>query len=323
MTAARASVPVHVPTPKPRAPARRTPGVAPEPATTVPDDVDFLRAMGRRVRDARERRGLSRRAVSLAANVSERYLAQLEGGEGNASIVLLRRVAAALDVALTELIAGGNAAVEERLIRRFFDGVPAGRLEDVIVRLMHEFGRGEAARRARVALVGLRGAGKSSLGAALAQMQGCAFVELDREIERESALPLSEVFMLYGQAGYRRVERRCLTRVLDGGEPFVLAAGGGIVSEPETFNLLLSRCYTVWIKASPEEHMARVVAQGDLRPMDGHAAAMDDLRRILAAREPLYARADAVVDTTAARFDDSLATLAGVVAASAPATAPA
>ena len=315
MSAARTSA---APPRRPRADAGATPRGTQEAADVLPDDREFLRAMGRRVREARERRGMSRRAVSLAADVSERYLAQLEGGAGNASIVLLRRVAAALGVALTELVAGSDAAVEERLIRRFFDGVPAHRLEDVIVRLMHEFGRGEAARRARVALVGLRGAGKSSLGAALAQMQKCAFVELDREIEREAALPLSEVFMLYGQAGYRRIERRCLTRVLDGGEPFVLAAGGGIVSEPATYNLLLARCYTVWVKASPEEHMARVVAQGDFRPMDGHAAAMDDLRRILAAREPLYARADAVVDTTGARFDASLAALAGAVAAATP-----
>jgi XRE family aerobic/anaerobic benzoate catabolism transcriptional regulator len=282
-----------------------------------PDDGDFLRAMGKRVREARERRGMSRRAASEAAEVSERYLAQLEAGEGNASVVLLRRVAASLGVPMTDLVGNNETPVEQRLIRRFFEQLPANRLEDVILRLISDFGQREAARKNRIALVGLRGAGKSSLGAALAKDLGYPFVELDREIEREAALPLSEIFMLYGQAGYRRIERRCLERLLERGDPVVLAAGGGIVSERETYNLLLVSCYTVWIKASPEEHMSRVVSQGDFRPMDGHEAAMEDLRRILAAREPLYGRADAIVDTSGARFDDSLARLTGAVAASA------
>jgi XRE family aerobic/anaerobic benzoate catabolism transcriptional regulator len=290
------------------APARSSETVA------APDDREFLRTMGRRVREARERRGMSRRAVSGAAEVSERYLAQLESGDGNASVVLLRRVAAALDVSLTDLVAGSETPVEARLIRRFLEQLPAHRLEDVVLRLMREVGRTEAVRKARVALVGLRGAGKSALGAALARALGQPFVELDREIEREAALPLAEVFMLYGQAGYRRIERRCLERALDRGDRFVLAAGGGIVSEPETYNLLLVHCYTVWIKASPEEHMSRVIAQGDFRPMDGNEAAMQDLRRILAAREPLYAKADATVDTTGEPFAGSLAKLTGVVA---------
>jgi XRE family transcriptional regulator, aerobic/anaerobic benzoate catabolism transcriptional regulator len=281
---------------------------------TMPDDSAFLRAMGKRVRDARERRGMSRRAVSHAALVSERYLAQLEAGEGNASVVLLRRVAATLGVALPELVGGNDAPVEQRLIRRFFERLPAHRLEDVIYRLMRDFGQKEAARKNRIALVGLRGAGKSTLGAALAKQLRYPFVELDREIERESALPLSEVFMLYGQAGYRRIERRCLEQVLNRGDHVVIAAGGGIVSESETYNLLLVNCYTVWIKASPEEHMSRVISQGDLRPMDGRVAAMEDLRRILAAREPLYGKADAFVDTSGARFDESFARLAGAVA---------
>jgi XRE family transcriptional regulator, aerobic/anaerobic benzoate catabolism transcriptional regulator len=292
--------------------------VASEPASkAAPDDGDFLRAMGKRVREARERRGMSRRAVSEAAEVSERYLAQLEAGEGNASVVLLRRVAASLGVPLTDLVGNNETPVEQRLIRRFFEQLPANRLEDVILRLISDFGQKEAARKNRIALVGLRGAGKSTLGAALAKELGYPFVEIDREIEREAALPLSEIFMLYGQAGYRRIERRCLERLLERGDPVVLAAGGGIVSERETYNLLLVSCYTVWIKASPEEHMSRVVSQGDFRPMDGHEAAMEDLRRILAAREPLYGKADAIIDTSGAGFDDSLARLTGAVAASA------
>jgi XRE family aerobic/anaerobic benzoate catabolism transcriptional regulator len=278
------------------------------------DDGDFLQAMGKRVREARERRGMSRRALSESAGVSERYLAQLEGGEGNASVVLLRRVAAALGVSLTDLVGDNESPVEQRLIRRFFERLPAHRLEDVILQLMRDFGQKEAARKNRIALVGLRGAGKSSLGAAVAKELRYPFVELDREIEREAALPLSEVFMLYGQAGYRRVERRCLDRLLERRDSMVLAAGGGIVSEPETYNVLLVNCYTVWIKAAPEEHMSRVISQGDFRPMDGHEAAMEDLRRILAARDPLYAKADATVDTTGERFEQSLAKLTHAIA---------
>jgi XRE family aerobic/anaerobic benzoate catabolism transcriptional regulator len=292
--------------------------VAPETASKgTPDDGDFLRGMGKRVREARERRGMSRRALSEAAEVSERYLAQLEAGEGNASVVLLRRVAASLGAPLADLLGNNETPVEQRLIRRFFEQLPANRLEDVILRLISEFGQKEAARKNRIALVGLRGAGKSTLGAALAKDLGYPFVELDREIEREAALPLSEIFMLYGQAGYRRIERRCLERLLERGDPMVLAAGGGVVSERETYNLLLVSCYTVWIKASPEEHMSRVVSQGDFRPMDGHEAAMEDLRRILAAREPLYGKADAIIDTSGARFDDCLARLTNTVAVSA------
>src|SRR5436190_1346990 len=278
------------------------------------DDGDFLHTMGKRVREARERRGMSRRALALAADISERYLAQLEAGEGNASVVLLRRVATALGLPLPDLVGDNESPVEQRLIRRFFERLPAHRLEDVILQLMRDFGQKEAARKNRIALVGLRGAGKSTLGAAIAKEFRSPFVELDREIEREAALPLSEVFMLYGQAGYRRIEKRCLERLLEASDPMVLAAGGGIVSEPDTYNVLLVNCYTVWIKASPEEHMSRVISQGDFRPMDGHEAAMEDLRRILTAREPLYARADAVVDTSGERLEQSLTKLTGAVA---------
>ena len=271
------------------------------------DSVAFLAQLGRRVREARDRRGLSRRSLAADAQVSERYLAQLEAGEGNASVVLLRRVAFALGIDLTDLF--GDAVPEQRLIRRFLAELSPHRREEALFRLMREFGRDDASRRARIALVGLRGAGKTTLGTALARELGWPFVELDREIEREAGVGLSELFMLYGQAGYRRVERRCLERLLDTHERFVVASGGGIVSEPDTYKLLLDRCYTVWVRAAPEEHMGRVVAQGDLRPMEGSAEAMADLKRILAAREPLYGKADAVVDTSGAAPADSLAAL--------------
>ena len=269
-----------------------------DPQQAGDDSAAFLSALGRRVREGRERRGLSRKALSQEARVSERYLAQLEAGEGNVSIVLLRRVASALGATLPDLL--GDNAPEHRLIRRFLEEIPPHRLEDALVRLMREFGRDDASRRTRIALVGLRGAGKTTLGAALARELHWPFIELDREIERDAAVSLSELFMLYGQSGYRRIERRCLERVLDTHDRFVLAVGGGIVSEPETFHLLLDRCFTVWVRAAPEEHMGRVVAQGDFRPMEGSTEAMDDLKRILAAREPLYRKADAVVDTSGA-----------------------
>ena len=274
------------------------------PRDTAEDSTEFLSGLGRRVRDARARRGLSRKALSLEARVSERYLAQLEAGEGNVSIVLLRRVAVALGATLPELL--GEDSPEHRLMRRFLHELPPHRLEDALFRLMREYGRDDAARRARIALVGLRGAGKTTLGQALARELHRPFVELDREIEREAAVSLSELFMLHGQSGYRRIERRCLERVIDTNDRLVMAVGGGIVSEPETFHLLLDRCFTVWVKAEPEQHMARVVAQGDFRPMEGNDEAMTDLTRILAAREPMYRKADVVVDTSTADPAQSL-----------------
>lgn len=272
------------------------------------DDTDaFLAQLGRRVRETRERAGYSRRSLSSEAQVSERYLAQLEAGDGNVSVVLLRRVARALGTTLPEIL--GDAAPERRLIRRFLDELPPHRLEEALFRLMRDFGRDEATRRSRIALVGLRGAGKTTLGTSLARERRWPFVELDREIERDAGMSLSELFMLVGQPGYRRIERRCLERVLDAHEHLVLAVGGGIVSEPDTYQLLLERCYTIWVKAAPEEHMGRVVAQGDMRPMEGNAEAMEDLKRILAAREPLYRKADAIVDTSGADPAQSLAAL--------------
>jgi XRE family aerobic/anaerobic benzoate catabolism transcriptional regulator len=278
-------------------------------------DPDFLANLGRRVRQARVERGMARTALSRAADVSERYLAQLESGEGNASVVLLRRIAIALGVRITDLLDSGEPVTEQRLIQRFLSSLPPKRLEEVLRRLTQDFGQEEAVRKKRITLIGLRGAGKTTLGAALAKSMRRPLLELDEQIEREAGISLSEVFLLYGQAGYRRIERRCLERVINSQEDIVLTVGGGIVSEPETYNLLLLNCYTVWVKAAPEEHMARVVAQGDMRPMAGHAQAMEDLRNILVAREPLYGKADAVVDTSGTAAETSFAALQRAVAA--------
>src|SRR5271168_1228361 len=270
----------------------------------------FLVFLGKRVRELRNRRGLTRKMMAREADVSERHLAQLEAGEGNVSIVLLRRIAGALHVSLAELFAAEAETQHEKiLIQRFLERLPAHRVEDAMSRLLREFGDEEAARRKRVALIGLRGAGKSTLGLRLSEEMHVPFIELDREIEKDTGMPLGELFSLYGQAGYRAIERRSLERVLHEHEQAILSVGGGVVSEKETYDYLLSNCYTVWIKAQPEEHMSRVIAQGDLRAIAGGNQAMEDLRRILEAREPLYRKADMYLDTSGDSADESFAKL--------------
>jgi XRE family aerobic/anaerobic benzoate catabolism transcriptional regulator len=269
-------------------------------------DAGFLRFLGKRVRELRNRRGMTRKMMAHEADVSERHLAQLEAGEGNVSIVLLGRIAAALCVSLAELFAAEAETQHEKvLIQRFLERLPAHRVEDAMFRLMREFGNEEKARRRRLALIGLRGAGKSTLGVRLGQEMKAPFIELDGEIEKETGMPLGEIFSLYGQSGYRAIERRVLERVLDEYEHAIISIGGGVVSEKETYDYLLSTCYTVWIKARPEEYLARVIAQGDLRLMAGSARAMEDLRRILEARGPLYRKADMYLDTSGDSVDES------------------
>ena len=235
----------------------------------------YLARLGERVRGWRAEQGTTRKALALAAGVSERYLAQLEGGEGNISVLLLRRLAHAMRLPV------------EDLVRE----------------------RAPAPRSARVALVGLRGAGKSTLGEKLAASLGVPFVELDCEVEREAGAALGEVFSMYGQDAFRRFERRALERVLGNHPQAVIAAGGSLVTDPGTYRLLLDHCYCVWLRASPTEHMQRVVAQGDLRPFHGRAAALDEIRKLLDERDDLYSRADAVIDTSNRPIRQSLADL--------------
>jgi XRE family aerobic/anaerobic benzoate catabolism transcriptional regulator len=270
----------------------------------------FLLFVGSRVRELRNRRGMTRKMVAQEAEVSERHLAQLESGEGNISIVLLRRIAAALNISLAELFAPNvEEPAEKQTIRRFLEHLPANRLEDVLFRLKRDFSNEEITRKMRVALIGLRGAGKSTLGSRLAQEGNIPFIELDREIEKDTGMPLAEIFSLYGQSGYRAIEKRTLERVLQQPGRAVVSVGGGVVSEKETYDYLLAKCYTVWIKAQPDEHMSRVIAQGDFRAMAGSDRAMEDLRRILEAREPLYRKADMVLDTSGSSVDESFAKL--------------
>jgi XRE family aerobic/anaerobic benzoate catabolism transcriptional regulator len=284
-------------------------------ATAAADEA-FLRALGERVRDARARRGMTRKILAHDSSVSERYLAQLESGLGNASVLLLQRIAAALNLSLTELLQHGpEQPAELTLIEQFLQRLPAQKLSAVRSQLMRDYGAAHADRMKRIALIGLRGAGKSTLGSRLAKELEVPFVELDREVEREAGTSLSEIFLLYGQAGYRRYERRCLENVVKNNERAVIATGGSIVSEPGTYDLLLSTCRTVWLKAQPEEHMARVVAQGDTRPMTGNREAMQDLHRILRGRNALYGRADVTIDTAQKSIEKSLQQLRKAVAA--------
>jgi len=271
----------------------------------------FLQRLGDRVKEARARRGMTRKILARDSGLSERYLAQLESGQGNISIVLLRALAQALDLPLESIVSENpEPSVEMAHTVALLQRLGSDDLAEARRLLAGRFGERERDGRCeRIALIGLRGAGKTTLGGLLATRLEVPFLELDREIESASGLTLSEIFDLYGQAGYRRLERQSLDRILRTRERFVLATGGSIVSQPHTFAELLLACYTIWIKASPAEHMQRVVAQGDLRPMADNAEAMADLERILAGREALYGKADAEVDTSGRPVEAALAEL--------------
>jgi XRE family aerobic/anaerobic benzoate catabolism transcriptional regulator len=269
-----------------------------------------LAAMGQRVRELRAGLGMTRKELAAASAVSERYVAEVELGRGNVSVLILRQLADALRVSPAMLLSVPDAAADDRAaLVRLVEQAPAAALPRLRRLLEKTFVADEATRNRRIALIGLRGAGKSTLGRQLARQARVPFIELDLEIERAAGTPLSEIFLLYGQPGYRRYERECLERVLSAHPSFVLAAGGSIVSEPSIYELLLQRCRTVWLQARPEEHMARVVEQGDMRPMAGQAQAMNDLRRILASRNVLYARADATLNTAGQTAAQSLKAL--------------
>ena len=280
----------------------------------------FLQALGSRIRKLRNVQGLTRKSLAQESDVSERHLAQLEAGEGNISILLLRRIAAVLGVSLDELFAPEDQqsdASQKEMIVRFIERLPSHRLEEAAARLLRDFGPEQNVRLARIALIGLRGAGKSTLGSKLAAERGVPFIELDQEIEKETGMPLAEIFSLYGQSGYRAIEKRTLERVVTANQSAVISVGGGIVSEKESYDYLLSHCYTVWLKAQPEEHMSRVIAQGDFRAMAGSDRAMEDLRRILESREPLYRKADSCIDTAGESVEASFSKLNAALQAAA------
>ena len=279
-----------------------------------------LADLGARVRAWRARRGMTRKQLAADSGLSERFLADVESGKGNVSINSLEATARALNITILDLLQDAPRPALARvhgLVSRLDDN----QLDQAYALLASGFDLGEAkGRERRIALVGLRGAGKTTLGEQLAKQRKVAFVELDREIEREAGTSMSEILLLHGQAGYRRYERRALLRIAEEHvNGVVMTTGGSIVSERETFDLLQSHFYCVWVKASPEEHMSRVVAQGDMRPFDvtrgATGEALDDIRRILASREALYARADSVIDTAARSVKQSLKDLERAVPA--------
>lgn len=274
----------------------------------------YLRLVGDRVRLARARRGTSRKALSQASGVSERYLAELERGAGNASLLVLRQIADALGVEAASLLATApEPSADMMLIMQQLQRLGPHELAEARRLLAATFAKPERTQRRRIALVGLRGAGKTTLGQRLAKAIGVPFVELDREIERASGMELSEIFAMHGQAMFRQLERQCLETVIERFDEAVIATGGSLVTEPSTYDRLLSTCFVVWLSATPDEHMGRVLAQGDLRPMADNPQAMDDLRMILESRTGLYAKADAVVDTSDVSEGEAAELLLGVL----------
>lgn len=288
-----------------------------EPPVDAVDDVargdrterdPFLTAMGERVRMLRARCGMTRKTLASETGLSERHLANLESGVGNASVLVLRQIAATLNCSLAEVIGDvTTSSAEWLLIRELLQGRDPAALQRARVALSEMFSQAPADphRNDRIALIGLRGAGKSTLGRMLAQELKVPFVELTRVIEQLAGCPPSEIHSLYGASAYRRYEHRALEAVIAEHPRAVIASPGGLVSEPATFNMLLAHCFTVWLQATPEEHMRRVVAQGDLRPMSGNREAMDDLKRILAGRAELYGRADMTFETSERTLADT------------------
>jgi XRE family transcriptional regulator, aerobic/anaerobic benzoate catabolism transcriptional regulator len=278
----------------------------------------LLIQIGERLRNLRAVRGMSRKALAKDAGVSERFLADLESGVGNASILLMNRLADALALPLSDLVsdyAGRpdlNLAVQ--LLSRLNDADLQESRQWLHTRFAHRVN--ENSRLSRIALIGLRGAGKSTLGKKLGEKLKYRFVELDQTIEELSGMDSTQIHSMLGQSAYRRYEFAALRFLVDGvAEKLVIAVPGSIVSEPETYGYLLANCFSVWIQASPEEHMSRVIAQGDMRPMAGNREAMKDLRRILATREPLYAKSDIAINTSERSVDETLEDLVNLIPA--------
>lgn len=259
----------------------------------------FLETLGQRVRATRARAGMTRKDLAKHSGVSERHLAQLETGKGNISVGLLRNVALAIGAPVGELLREGpDPTAEQRLLHGIIDRLHPPEAAEARHILEQRFANREG-RMGRLALIGLRGAGKSSVGKAVADATGSHFLELAQQVEKGAGMALEEIFEFSGQAGYRRHEQSTLRDLVARPGPLVIATGGGVVSENQSFQILLSGCFTIWLKATPELHMKRVVEQGDDRPMAGNRQAMQDLRNILNSREALYEQADAVIDTSA------------------------
>ncbi len=271
------------------------------------ESAEFLNGLGQRVRSARAARGMTRKILARDSGVSERYLAQLEAGRGNVSVLVLLSIADAMAMPIDLLLRDGEVDMP---LKREAMGLIASMgetyLRGTIDWLREKAPGGPVAGRAkRIGLIGLRGAGKSTLGRITAERLGYTFIELNRVIEADYGGSLDDLFSLAGQPAYRRYESRCLARVLDEHESVVIATGGSIVTNDAAFEALLARTHTMWIQATPQEHMSRVVEQGDLRPMADNREAMRDLRQILLARESAYSRALATFDTSGQTIEES------------------
>lgn len=273
---------------------------------------DLMLQVGERVRKARERKGIPRRVLSEISGVSPRYLAQLESGAGNISIGLLKRVALALDHRIEWLVGEDDPWSSEALrVADLFRSADRKTQDEVLRALDPE---PEASQRAnRICLIGLRGAGKSTLGRMAGEALDLPFVELNREIEAHGGMEIAEIMGLYGPEGYRTLEAEALERIIATHDRMILAVAGGIVAEPRTYQTLLTRFHTIWLKAAPDEHMQRVRAQGDERPMAGNPEAMSQLRSLLTSREMLYDRAQARLDTSGQTRETSLKHLLALI----------
>lgn len=282
---------------------------------TAPADEAYLKRVGEQVRLARSRRGMSRKVLSKASGVSERYLAELERGAGNASLLVLRQIADALSVEAAGLISDRpERPIDLTLAIHQLERLSPAELAEARRLLGQQFGKQGAPAPGRIALIGLRGAGKTTLGQLAARALAVPFVELDREVERASGMELSEIFAVHGQALFRKLERQCLETIIERFDRAVIATGGSLITEPATYDLLLSSCFVVWLSATPDQHMRRVLAQGDLRPMADGPQAMDDLNAILESRLPLYAKADMEVNTSDKTEAQAFAALLGAIA---------
>lgn len=298
-------------------PAQGEPAPVPDEGLEREEKNPFLVALGARLRELRARKGMARKALAQAAGVSERHLANLEYGVGNASILVLLQVAQALQCTLAELTGDVTTSSPEwLLIRELLEHRDEATLRRVRAAIGEMLGTGgeNKARSSRIALIGLRGAGKSTLGHMLAEELGFPFIELSREIEKFAGCSVAEIQALYGMNAYRRYERRALEEVIQLYPEAVIATPGGLVSDPATFNLLLAHCTTVWLQADPEDHMKRVIAQGDLRPMGSSKEAMEDLKRILAGRAAFYSKAEFALNTSDRPLEQTFSALRDLLA---------
>jgi XRE family aerobic/anaerobic benzoate catabolism transcriptional regulator len=273
----------------------------------------FVAEVGQLVRRGRAKRGLTRRKLAEESGISERYLAQIESGQGNPSVIVLKAIAEAIDVPIIALLP--SARPRSAALTRILDQLARLPLSEfpAIAGMIESRVAAVADRGRRIALVGLRGAGKSTLGKKLAAHLGVAFVELNRVVEQEYGASVPLLIEMSGLNTFRRYERECLARVIAEHEAVVIATAGGIVSNPDTYALLLRCTHTIWVRAQPNEHMRRVMEQGDFRPMAQNREAMSDLMAILEARRDDYARAKAQLDTSDESVQESFAKLISLV----------